>query len=83
MKLFILSIIILINVALMPAKPVENKAGENIFKNLHLLAKKDGFRNMASIRSVLRKYVELLYPDKNEYQYKRILKALVNKTEEK
>ena len=78
MKLLIVLIIIFINASTMNAKSVKNKVGENIFRGLQLLAKKDGLK-IHSMKMILMKYVESKFPHLESHQQTRLLKKLVHK----
>ena len=59
------------------AKPV--KVGEDFLNDIQLLAKKDDFRKIHTMETILMKYVESKFPHIDRHQQTRILKTLVHK----
>ena len=76
MKLLIVLIIIFINASTMKAKPV--KVREDFLNDIQLLAKKDDFRKIHTMETILMKYVESKFPHIDRHQQTRILKVVIH-----
>eukprot|EP00092_Neocalanus_flemingeri_P108530 GFUD01139399.1.p1 GENE.GFUD01139399.1~~GFUD01139399.1.p1 ORF type:complete len:106 (+),score=30.35 GFUD01139399.1:58-375(+) len=75
MKIIVATLIILINTSIMTANPVETRSGKEIL----LLEMREDLRNIHSIKTILKRYVESQFPHREKHQKTRILKALVHK----
>ena len=83
MKFLILSLIVILHLSSISARPLEHQRGEDFLADLYLLAKNKGQMNIFSIKAMLVKYVETKYPDMDKTRHSRIVKVLSYKIREK